>query len=144
MTAPARPDVLDFLARYATAGSEPERVGECFADTFLSMDPRTAGPVTREALVQALPARAGLFAAIGVDGLDLVDVAEHPLDDLHTIVAATWSARFSAEVRDPEPLVLPSHFLLRRHGDSWQIAAYLNATDLAAVFADRRAAAADA
>jgi hypothetical protein len=42
-----------------------------------------------------------------------------------------------ADTADQSSLVLPSQFLLRRHADSWQIVAYLNSTDLAAVFAQR-------
>jgi hypothetical protein len=56
------------------------------------------------------------------------------------LVATSWSARFSADVRDPAPLELPSQFLLRRTGDSWQIVVYLNSTDLPTVFAERAAA----
>lgn len=135
----ARPDVLEFFDRYQRGAdtSDPDVVRDCFAETFLNLDPRGAGPVPREALIQALPGRAQLFATIGVEALELTELIERPLDELHTLVATTWSARFSADARDAEPLVLPSHFLLRRHGTSWQIVAYLNSTDLAAVFAER-------
>jgi hypothetical protein len=135
----ARPDVLDFFDRYqrGSESSDPEVARDCFAETFLNLDPRTAGPVPREALIQALSGRAQLFARIGVEALELTELTERPLDDLHTLVATTWTARFSADAADAEPLVLPSQFLLRRHGDSWQIVVYLNSTDLAAVFAAR-------
>ena len=53
-------------------------------------------------------------------------------------VSTVWTARFAPGADDAEPLVLPSQFLLRRSGDSWQIVVYLNSTDLAAVFAERR------
>jgi hypothetical protein len=135
----ARPDVVEFFDRYLRGAdtSDPDVVRDCFAETFLSLDPRSAGPVPREALVQALPGRAQLFAALGVEALELTELSEHPLDELHTMVATTWSARFAAGAENTEPLVLPSHFLLRRQGSSWQIVAYLNATDLAAVLAER-------
>src|SRR3954451_4813353 len=137
----ARPDVLEFFDRYQRGAdtSDPEVVRDCFAETFLNLDPRSAGPVPREALIQALPGRAGLFATIGVQALELTELTERPLDELHTLVATSWSARFSADVPDPEPLELPSQFLLRRNGDSWQIVVYLNSTDLATVFAERAA-----
>jgi hypothetical protein len=93
--------------------------------------------VPREALIQALAGRAQLFASIGVEALELTELSETPLDELHTMVATTWSARFSADEADHAPLVLPSQFLLRRHENSWQIVAYLNSSDLAAVFAER-------
>ena len=91
--------------------------------------PLTARPDVLEFL--PVPARSGHL------GSRLTELIERPLDELHTLVATTWSARFSADARDAEPLVLPSHFLLRRHGESWQIVVYLNSTDLAAVVAAR-------
>jgi hypothetical protein len=137
---PARPDVLEFFDRYRRGAdtSDPEVTRDCFAETFLNLDPRSATPVPREALITALSGRAQLFGSIGVEGLELTELSETPLDDLHTLVATTWTARFSPDARDAEPLVLPSQFLLRRQGDSWQIVVYLNSTDLAAAFAERR------
>jgi hypothetical protein len=129
----ARPDVLEFFDRYQ------RETDTTFAETFLNLDPRTCSPVPREALIQALAGRAQLFGSIGVEALELTELSETPLDDLHTLVATTWTARFSPGADDAEPLVLPSQFLLRRSGDSWQIVVYLNSTDLAAVFASRSA-----
>lgn len=134
-----RSDVLDFLDTYQRGADtdDPDIVRECFAETFLNLDPRTAGPVPREALIQALPDRARLFGSIGVERLELTDVSESPLDEHHTMVATEWTARFAADVTDAEPLTLPSHFLLRRHAGSWRIVAYLSSTDLADVFRRR-------
>jgi hypothetical protein len=138
----ARPDILEFFDRYQRGAdtSDPDLVRDCFAETFLNLDPRRAGPVPREALLEALPGRAELFTSIGVEALALTELAERPMDGLHTMVATTWTARFADDTADAEPLVLPSHFLLRRKGTSWQIVAYLNSTDLAAVVAERRSA----
>src|SRR3954454_5498441 len=113
----ARPDVLEFFDRYQRGAdtSDPEVVRDCFAETFLNLDPRSAGPVPREALIQALPGRAQLFATIGVEALELTELSERPLDELHTMVTTTWTARFSADAADAEPLVRPSQFLLRQH-----------------------------
>jgi hypothetical protein len=134
-----RSDVLDFLDTYQKGADtdDPQIVRTCFAETFLNLDPRTAGPVPREALIQALPQRARAFASIGVQRLELTEVSESPLDEHHTLVATTWSARFRDDMADAEPLTLPSHFLLRRQGGSWQIVAYLSSTDLAEVFSRR-------
>lgn len=139
MPTTARPDVLEFFDRYQRGAdtSDPDVVRDCFAETFLNLDPRSSGPVPREALIQALPGRAQLFAAIGVEALELTELSERTLDELHTMVATTWTARFSGDAAGAEPLVLPSQFLPRRQGSSWQIVAYLNSTDLAAVFAQR-------
>jgi hypothetical protein len=135
----ARPDVVAFFDRYQQGAdtADPDVVRGCFAETFLNLDPTSAGPVPREALIQALPGRAQLFAGIGVEALELTALSERPLDELHTLAATTWTARFAADAADRTPLVLPSQFLLRRYADSWQIVAYLNSTDLAAVFAER-------
>ena len=140
MSLTARPDVLEFFDRYRRGAdtSDPDVVRDCFAETFLNLDPRTCSPVPREALIQALTGRAQLFGSIGVEALELTELRETPLDDLHTLVATTWTARFAPGADDAEPLVLPSQFLLRRSGDSWQIVVYLTSTDLAAVFAERR------
>lgn len=139
MPVSARPDVLDFFEAYQRGAdsSDPDVVRDCFAETFLNLDPHSAGPVHREDLVRALPQRAAMFAAIGVEALVLTELTEQPLDDVHTLVSTNWTARHSADAQDASPLELPSQFLLRRHGHSWHIVAYLSSTDLAAVFADR-------
>lgn len=146
MTIEARPDVIEFFRRYEEAGValDTDALRGCFAETFLNLDPTSVAAVDREALIRALPMRGKLFASIGADGLELRELTEQPLDDLHTLVATTWSARFTADARDTSPLDLPSHFLLRRHGGSWQIVAYLNHTDLAAAFRRRGEGAQDA
>ena len=146
MTIEARPDVVEFFRRYAEAGEnlDADALRDCFAETFLNLDPTSAAAVDREALIRALPMREKLFATIGAQGLELTELSEQPLDDLHTLVASTWSARFRADARDTSPLDLPSHFLLRRQGGSWQIVAYLNHTDLASAFRRRSEAARDA
>jgi hypothetical protein len=135
----ARPDVLEFFDRYQRGAdtADPDVVRDCFAETFLNLDPSSAGPVPRDALIRALSGRAQLFGSIGVEALELTELTEQPLDELHTLVTTTWSARFAPDNADAEPLVLPSRFLLRRQGRSWQIVVYLNSTDLAAVFAAR-------
>jgi hypothetical protein len=63
----ARPDILEFFDRYQRGAdtSDPDLVRDCFAETFLNLDPRRAGPVPGEALLEALPGRAELFTSIG-------------------------------------------------------------------------------
>ncbi len=134
-----RPEIQKFFDRYDAASRDPEftNILDFFRDTFLNLDPGSAAAVPREALLAALPARRQLFASIGVEGLDLVDVREQPLDERHTIVSTVWRARFTPDVADTSPLELSSDFLLRRENGAWQIAVYLNHSDLAAVFAAR-------
>jgi hypothetical protein len=139
MSLTARRDVLEFFDRYQRGAdtSDPDVVRDCFAETFLDLDPRGAGPVPREALIQALPGRAQPFATIGVEALELTELSEQPLDELHTMVTTTWRARIAPDAPDAAPLELPSQFLLRRHDASWQILVHLTSTDLAAVLAER-------
>lgn len=141
MSTTARADVLDFLDAYQRGADadDPDIVRQCFAESFLNLDPRSCGPVLREALIQALPHRARLFGSIGVERLELTEVDETPLDENHTMVATTWSARFADDVSDAEPLTLPSHLLLRRQEGSWRIVVYLSSTDLAEVIGRRAA-----
>src|SRR3954470_10015019 len=108
----ARPDVLEFFDRYQKGAdtSDPDVVRDCFAETFLDLDPRGAGPVPREALIQALPGRAQPFATIGVEALELTELSEQPLDELHTMVTTTWRARIAPDAPDAAPLELPSQF----------------------------------
>jgi hypothetical protein len=135
----ARSDILEFFETYQRGAdtSDPDIVRTCFAESFLNLDPHSAGPVHREDLLRTLPQRAQMFTAIGVEALVLTELSEQPLDDLHTLASTNWTARHSADAQDRTPLELPSRFLLRRHGDSWQIVAYLSCTDLSAVFAER-------
>lgn len=143
MTIEARRDVIEFFLRYEVAGEklDVDALRDCFGETFLNLDPNSVAAVDREALIRALPMREKLFASIGAEGLELRELTEQPLDDLHTLVASTWSARFGADALDSSPLDLPAHFLLRRHEDSWRIVAYLNHTDLATAFGRRSEAA---
>src|SRR3954470_15750064 len=123
MPVSARPDVLEFFDRYQRGAdtSDPELVRDCFAETFLNLDPRSAGPVPREAPIQALPGRAALFGRIGVQALEPTQLTARPPEELLTAVATGCPARYPADVRSAEPLYLPSQFLLRRTGDSWQM-----------------------
>jgi hypothetical protein len=73
----ARPVILEFFDPYQRGAdtSDPDLVRDCFAETFLNLDPRRAGPVLREALLQALPSRAQLFTSIRVEAVEWTDLA---------------------------------------------------------------------
>jgi hypothetical protein len=134
MTSTARPDVSAFFKRYGQAGNALDIgvLSECFFDTFLNLDPSAARPVTREALIAALPMREKLFGSIGAKGLDLARLSETPLDEMHTLVRTTWSVRFAPDIR-ARPLSLNATFLLRRtDGSDWRIVVYLNHHDVQA------------
>jgi hypothetical protein len=144
-----RPDVRSFFERYQQATDSLDSAGlaESFQDFFLNLDPGSATPVSRDALIKALPGRGQLFAAIGATGADLATIAESPLDDQHTLVKTTWTVRFGAAAgpdaaaQAPEPLTLLSTFLLRRDpGGPWRIVVYLNHQDIVGMIRDRVAA----
>jgi hypothetical protein len=133
-----RPDVLAFFEHYGRAGDDPDpsNVANCFCEVFMSLDPNSAAAVSPQALLAALPARKQLFASIGSDGLELSDLTETPLDDLHTLVRTSWRVRKANDSAQGHPITLRSTFLLRKEGGAWRIAVYLNHQDIGRLFAE--------
>jgi len=70
---------------------------------------------------------------IGSDGLELADISELPLDDLHTLVRTSWNLRMRNEP-PRDPVCLRSTFLLRKDDGVWRIALYLNHQDMTKLF----------
>jgi hypothetical protein len=130
-----RSDIQAFFATFAQAGDTlyTQALAPCFNDVFLNLDPASAAPVSREALLAALPMRSQYFGSFGVEGMDLDTVVETPLDAIHTLARTTWSVRFSPGVT-ATPLTVASTFLLRRGDDGWRIVVYLNHQDVTAAF----------
>ena len=110
-----RPDVGQFFERFekASATLDVVTLEEMFEEQFLNLDPRSAAPFTRAALIAALPMREKMFASIGAARAALVGMSESPLDDRHTLVHTSWAVDFPEGVAD-EALTLTSTFLLRR------------------------------
>jgi len=133
VTHPARSDVQEFFDMFDRAGDilDTATLATCFNDVFLNLDPVSATPVSREALLNALPMREKLFGSLGVDGLDLRTVTDTPLDAIHTLVRTTWSVRFTPGVT-AAPATLSSTFLLRHGDDGWRIVVYLSHQDVTA------------
>jgi hypothetical protein len=132
---PVRPDVRAFFRRYerAAADLDSEALTSSFWDVFLSLDASSAAVVSPQALLAALPRRKQLFEAIGSDGLELTDISEMPLDDLHTLVRTSWHLRMRNEaLRDP--VYLLSTFILRKDDGAWRIVLYLNHQDMTKLF----------
>ena len=132
-----RPDVRDFFQRYQKAADEldSETLVSLFCGVFMSLDVNSATAVSPQALLAALPLRRQLFEAIGSDGLELADISEMPLDDLHTLVRTSWRLRMrDRALRDP--VFLLSTFILRREDGVWRIAVYLNHQDLSRLLSD--------
>lgn len=132
-----RPDVRDFFRRYQRAADEldSEALASLFSGVFMSLDVNSATAVSPQALLAALPRRRQLFEAIGSDGLELADISEMPLDDLHTLVRTSWRVRMrDRALRDP--LFLLSTFVLRREDGGWRIVLYLNHQDMNKLFSD--------
>jgi len=132
-----RPDVHDFFQRYQSAGEQldSEALAGFFSGVFLSLDPNSATAVSPQALLAALPRRRQLFQAIGSDGLELADISEMPLDDLHTLVRTSWRLRMRSQA-PRDPIFLLSTFILRREDGAWRIVLYLNHQDLSKLFSE--------
>lgn len=112
----------DYFRSFSAAG--PDR----FAESFVSLDPRTVSILTREQLRAALPMRQQMFSAMGVEALEIAEVDAVELDAQHILARTTWTGRMSQPTEDP--LEFRSTYLLRRHGTSWQVVVYLNHQDL--------------
>jgi hypothetical protein len=132
--------IQTFFRRFEKASNDLDRetLGELFCDVFLSLDPSSAAPVPRDVLLAALPARGKLFESIGVEGADLLDLVETPLDEQHILVETTWRTRFRESIQSHDPLILRSTFLLRREGADWRVAVYLNHQDIMAIIRERK------
>jgi hypothetical protein len=133
----ARPDVRAFLQRFDRASHDldTEALTSSFADVFLSLDASSAVAVTPQALLAALPRRRQLFETIGSDGMELTDISEMPLDDLHTLVRTSWRLRMRDQA-PRDPITLHSTFILRRDDGAWRIVLYLNHQDMNKLFSE--------
>jgi hypothetical protein len=134
MTA-VRPDVRAFFRRYERAAEDldTQALASMFCAVFLSMDASSAAAVSPEALLAALPRRKQLFEAIGSDGLELADISETPLDELHTLVRTSWHLRLRNQP-PRDPVCLRSTFILRKDDEAWRIVVYLNHQDMTKLF----------
>ena len=134
--ASVRADVRAFFQRYQRAGDrlDGEALEGMFSSVFLSLDPKSAAAVSPHALLAVLPRRKQLFEAIGSDGLELADITELPLDDLHTLVRTSWRLQLRNQAAR-DPFCLLSTFLLRKDDGAWRIVVYLNHQDMSQVFA---------
>jgi hypothetical protein len=132
-----RPDVRDFFQRFQSAGDDLDSaaLASLFSSVFMSLDANTATAVSPQALLAALPRRRQLFEAIGSDGLELADISEMPLDDLHTLVRTSWRLRMRGQA-PRDPIFLLSTFILRREDEAWRIVLYLNHQDLNKLFSE--------
>ena len=132
-----RPDVRDFFQRFQSAGEQldTEALASFFSGVFMSLDANSATAVSPQALLAALPRRRQLFEAIGSDGLELADISEMPLDDLHTLVRTSWRLRMRNQA-SRDPIFLLSTFILRREDGAWRIVLYLNHQDLSKLFSE--------
>jgi len=133
----ARPDVRDFFRRYHSAGEDlnSEALASMFCGVFMSLDASSAAAVSPQALLAALPRRRQLFEAIGSDGLELADISEMPLDEVHTLVRTSWRLRMRDQAPG-DPICLLSTFILRREAGAWRIVLYLNHQDMNKLFSE--------
>ena len=140
-SAGVRPDVRAFFEEYEQAANalDTTTLAELFGEVFLSLDPVRAACVPKDVFLRALPGRERLFGSIGATGTTLTEMRETPLDDVHTLVETSWAVRFGPDAAAAGPLELRSAFLLRRSGQRWQVAVYLNHQDIGAVIGSRAA-----
>jgi hypothetical protein len=133
--APVRPDVRAFFRRYERAAEDldTEALASMFWPVFMSLDASSAAALSPQALLAALPRRRQLFEAVGSDGLELADISETPLDDLHTLVRTSWNLRMRNQP-PRDPVCLRSTFLLRKDDRTWRIVLYLNHQDMSKLF----------
>ena len=132
---PVRPDVRAFFRRYERAAEDldSEALTSLFCDVFMTLDASSATAISPQTLLAVLPRRKQLFEGIGSDGLELADISEMPLDDLHTLVRTSWNLRMrNGPPRDP--ICLRSTFILRRDDRAWRIVLYLNHQDMNKLF----------
>jgi hypothetical protein len=129
-------DVRELFEALGAAGDD-DAGAALFADTFLSLDPKSASMVTNEQLRAALPHRSAMFAAAGVRAITLQHLEAQPLDEQHQLVSTSWRT----QLVDPaaEPLTLRSTYLVRLVDGAWRIVVYLNHDDIAAELARRTA-----
>jgi hypothetical protein len=130
-----RTDVRAFFRSYERAAEDLDSAAltSMFCAVFLSLDASSATTLSPQALLAALPRRKQMFEAIGSDGLELADISELPLDDLHTLVRTSWNLRMRNEP-PRDPACLRSTFLLRKDDGVWRIALYLNHQDMTKLF----------
>ena len=130
-----RPDVRAFFRRYERAAEDldSEALTSLFCAVFMSLDASSATTLSPQALLAALPRRKQLFEAIGSDGLELADISELPLDDLHTLVRTSWNLRMRNQP-PRDPVCLRSTFILRKDDGAWRIVLYLNHQDMNKLF----------
>jgi ketosteroid isomerase-like protein len=121
--------VKGFFDTFAAASDrlEVDRLAELFAETFLAADPAGVQPVPRQAFLRALPRRAELFAAAGIDRMVLDDLQCHPLDGTYVLARTDWRGERATA---SDPVRLSSTFILRRDGDQLRVVFYLNHQDL--------------
>ena len=134
----AGPDVRAFFEHYERAGKDPDggALARCFCDPFMTLDPISASAVSPQALLAALPRRRALFEAAGSDGLELADMSEMPLDEVHTLVRTSWNLRTVNQSRREDRITLRSTFVLRVEDGAWRIALYLNHQDIGRLLGD--------
>ncbi len=118
-------DIEELFATFEEASESEQwhRFERLFLPTFLSLDPASATPVERDALIAFLPHRRGVFARAGASGTRLASLEVLPLDDIHVLARTTWDVLYDGP---HDPVTLRSSFLVRRTEEGWRIAVYLN------------------
>ncbi|MEW1648655.1 hypothetical protein [Streptomyces sp. NPDC091219] len=121
-------DIAAFLDDYDTRGRDVAAdQARSFAPNFLALDPQRASALTPAALEAVLPMRRRAFDEAGIGAFTRTGARQMRLDARHVLVAADWQA-----AHRPEPIPVSAIFLLRQEEHGYEIALYLNHTDLTA------------
>lgn len=129
-------DIRDLFARFerASADLDTAALEEVFAEQFLNCDPNGASPVSRDALLQALPVRERLFATAGLGAARLASLDAEELDERHVLARTAWAV---PDRSGQEVVRLQTTFLVRRTQSGPRVILYLNHLDIAQLLASR-------
>ena len=135
-------DLKQFVEAYArhSARRDFPTLAAQFAETFLVAGPAGAQCVRAADFLRVLPKRAELFASLGCQSSELVDMQESWLDSRYAHVRTIW--RFTFRRSDTTQIVdSESIFLIDTGSEPYRILAYLTPRDIMDTLSDRGIAA---
>lgn len=133
MTNSPRFDAVQFFDRYERSLAEADfvSVASMYGSAFVFAGPQGALPVTREALIRVLPARAAQASQLGLSKSVVVGVQATELDAAYVSVRVTWDMHF-AESSQRTAVEIAATYVVWRGGESPVIVFQLDHQDLAA------------